>query len=108
MNKLLKFLMPKTARLLDEQQLQIIELEKEVSYFKTRISSKDDIREKNYVRNGLVSTSVTSNSSPVRSSNSIIDTNAPTVYSDSSSHSSYSSSSCDSSSSSDSGSCCCD
>ncbi len=137
MNKLLRFLMPKTARRIDEQQLQIIELEKEVYYFKTRIDSKVDIQEKKPVRNGLVtidnsestvnkptnkyeaydyvmnatgnvkdglvSTTVTSKSSPVTISNSpsrsSVDTFTPTVYSDSS-YSSYSSSS------RDSGSCC--
>ncbi len=105
--------MPKTARRIDEQQREIAELEKANAYLKSRLDSKDDIREKNYarnatnggntthVRNGSVSTPVTSKSSPIRSSNAIVDTYSPTVYSDSSS-------SCDSSSSSDSGSCCCD
>jgi hypothetical protein len=99
MNKLLKFLMPKTARRIDKQQREIAELEKANAYLKTRLGSKDDIREKKPVRNGLVSTSVTSKSSPVTSANSpvrsSVDTFTPTAYSDSS-YSSYSSSSCDS------------
>jgi len=111
MNKLLRFLMPKTARRLDELQREISKLEQENDYLKTRpigggggTASKQPLSggATTTVRNSLVSTS------PVRNSSNIDATSTPTIYATSTDYSSYPSSPCDSGSSSDSGSCCCD